>query len=134
MVAKQQQKMKEGIRERILRIIIDNTLAIADDYLDNREKAIVSGILTGKALSELAAEFNLTDERTRQILRQATDKLLPYLNHSELREENEDLRVKMEEIADKIESLSCEVESLREEVRRLSTSHKWISSARGRSR
>lgn len=99
----------QNVQEKVLRRLIDNSVLLAKDTLRDYEAIVVTGILQGKTLMEIAEELKLTRERARQILERAMPKFLLNLNYSELREENNALRKECDELQKEVDSLSQRV-------------------------
>ena len=70
-------------RQYLILNITSAVLDLAGDVLSEKEGTVLKGIMLGKSYNVIGQEMNLTDERARQIGKEATNKLLKFLRSGE---------------------------------------------------
>jgi hypothetical protein len=93
------------IRDRMLRSIIDQTIAIANDKLDKKDAEMVSSLLYGKSSLEIAKEMGYNDLYVRNHLHKAIPIIIDSLDYSALREENQRLLEENRELSEELNQI-----------------------------
>ena len=93
------------LKKQFLRSLIDNSVSIANDVLDDEDCAIVKGYLQGKSTNQIASELNTSIPQVVRKAKKSMPVLLSRLDYSDLREENRRLNEELSGIQEEIATL-----------------------------
>ena len=89
----------------LLRSVIDKSVSIANDILDNEDSAIITGYLQGKSTKQIVSELNLPVGHVYYKAKKSMPILLSRLDYSDLRDENRHLNEKLASMQEEIAAL-----------------------------